>query len=227
MAEKKSFLMYTDYYEQIKMLTLEQRGALLTAIMAYQVGEDLPEMDAMTKMAFSFISADMRRDNEKYEEIVERRRESGRKGGYQKAANQRESNLANVASASFAKTNLANVADNVNVKSNISGYEIKLDIEDAVMIEVIENEDKYNIVILTSENEATIYYYEVLKTDMVNENSFMKSLDNSYTKFELPSLASVGYLTMDGKDTKYVIAESENNDRFIIMNNQLFVFKEQ
>ena len=115
----------------------------------------------------------------------------------------------------------------VNVKSNISGYEIKLDIEDAVMIEVIENEDKYNIVILTSENEATIYYYEVLKTDMVNENSFMKSLDNSYTKFELPSLASVGYLTMDGKDTKYVIAESENNDRFIIMNNQLFVFKEQ
>ena len=119
MAEKKSFLLYNGYFEQIKLLNIEQRGILLTAIMAFQTDEDLPEMDAITKMAYSFISADMRRDNDKYNEIVEKRRVSGRKGGIAKQAN-----LANATSATFARNanqaNLANVADNVDVNVDVN-----------------------------------------------------------------------------------------------------------
>jgi hypothetical protein len=114
--EKKSFLLYTEYFEQIEMLSIEQRGILLTAIMAYQLEKDLPEMDAMTRMCYSFISADMRRNNEKYARIVERRREAGQKGGRIAQANR--ANQANQANATFAQANQANQADNVNVNEN-------------------------------------------------------------------------------------------------------------
>lgn len=121
MAEKKSFLLYTGYFEQIEMLNIEQRGILLTAIMAFQTDAKMPEMDSLTKMAFSFISADMRRDNEKYEEIVERRKESGRKGGLVTQAKRASAKSASFASKTDLKqnqANQANQADNVNVDVN-------------------------------------------------------------------------------------------------------------
>ena len=117
--DKSSFILYTDYIEQIEILTMEQRGILLTACMSYQIGKELPEMDPVTKMAFLFVSADMRRNNEKYERIVERRKEAGHKGGKQTQANR-----ANATFASNAiKQNQANQAsasdnDNENVNDN-------------------------------------------------------------------------------------------------------------
>lgn len=101
--QKNNFILYTDYYEQIQQLTVEQRGVLLTALMCYQLGDELPEMDALTKLCYSFISADVRRNNEKYDAICEKRRENGRKGGKQTQANQ--------ANARFAKANQANQAN--------------------------------------------------------------------------------------------------------------------
>jgi hypothetical protein len=38
-------------------LTLKQRGILLTAIFSHAQGVEKPEMDAVTSMAFSFISS--------------------------------------------------------------------------------------------------------------------------------------------------------------------------
>ena len=114
--DKNSFILYTDYFEQIEMLTMEQRGVLLTACMMFQLGRELPPMDDFTKMAYLFISADMRRNNAKYEGIVEKRRIAGQKGGFQKQAN-----LANLANASDAKQNLANLADNDNENVNDNG----------------------------------------------------------------------------------------------------------
>lgn len=113
--QKNNFILYTDYFEQLQMLTIEQRGVLLTALMCYQLGEQLPEMDKITAMCYSFISADVRRNNEKYEEIIEKRRESGRRGGKQTQANK--------ANAYLAKANQANQAsasDNVNVNVNVN-----------------------------------------------------------------------------------------------------------
>lgn len=62
---KESFLLYTKYAENIEMLTKEQRGILFTAIMNYAAEKDLPEMDGMVKMAFSFIRAQMDADTGK------------------------------------------------------------------------------------------------------------------------------------------------------------------
>lgn len=130
MIERKSFLLYTEYFKQIKKLSIEQRGILLTAIMNFQSGEDLPEMDPLTDMCFGFISDDMQRNNEKYEETVEKRREAGRKGGLTTQANRANATFASFASNDASKQNFkqnqanqANQADKDNVKENVNENE--------------------------------------------------------------------------------------------------------
>ena len=76
-----SFVLYTDYIDQVELLSMEQRGCLLSAIMCYAAGKELPEMDGMVTMAFSFIRKQIDRDNEKYQEKVEKCREAGKLGG--------------------------------------------------------------------------------------------------------------------------------------------------
>lgn len=85
MPDKTSFVLYAEYMEHIELLSREQRGDLLTAIFAYASETDLPEMDGVTKMAFSFIKAQLDRDKEKYKQTVEKRREAGKLGGRPKA----------------------------------------------------------------------------------------------------------------------------------------------
>lgn len=116
---KNSFVMYTDYSIHIQLLSREQRGDLLTTIMAYASGDELPEIDGMTMMAFSFIKMQMDRDNERYEKTVEARREAGRKGGKSKAnASVKGQEEAKEANAIFDKQNSANQADNDTVTDN-------------------------------------------------------------------------------------------------------------
>ena len=84
---RDSFLLYTEYQEQIELLDMEQRGALFTAILEYAAGTDPELSDGMVRMAFAFIKAKMDKDTQKYEQICEERRKSGSKGGRPTKAN--------------------------------------------------------------------------------------------------------------------------------------------
>lgn len=95
---------------------MEQRGELFTAILCYASGEELPKLEPAADMAFSFIQDQMDRDTEKYEEVIDRRKEAGRKGGLAKASNAKQ----NLAKASNAKQDVANLADNVNDNVNVN-----------------------------------------------------------------------------------------------------------
>lgn len=117
MAEKKnSFVMYTDYMEQISMLKREQRGDLFTAIMAYADNAELPDMDDVTRMAFCFIRSQMDRDRNKYQDTIEKRREAGKQGGRPKASGfDEKAKKANVFSDNQTEAKKPdNVNDNVN-----------------------------------------------------------------------------------------------------------------
>lgn len=81
MCMKDSFILYTKYKQQIKRLDMEQRGILFTAILMHESGEELPEMDVATSMAFDFISVDLKENAYKYEETCKKNAENGRKGG--------------------------------------------------------------------------------------------------------------------------------------------------
>lgn len=85
MTEKPSFVLYIEYLKHIQKLSMEQRGELFTAILCYAAGESIPELDAASDMAFSFIKERMDRDNAVYMEKVEKRREAGKLGGRPKA----------------------------------------------------------------------------------------------------------------------------------------------
>ena len=76
---KETFVIHTADLEKIEDLTLEELGTLFLALMRNQRGEELPEMNKSTVMAFRFMSAQIERDNEKYEAIVEKRRAAAQK----------------------------------------------------------------------------------------------------------------------------------------------------
>lgn len=84
---RDSFVMYCGYMDQIKLLSMEQRGLLLTCLIEYVSGKELTEMDGMTMMAFSFIKSQIDRDAKKYEEVCQKRSEAGKAGGRPKKAN--------------------------------------------------------------------------------------------------------------------------------------------
>lgn len=111
---RDSFVLYTQHFTQVKLLTMEQRGILLTAVMAYASGEEPPELDDITRMCFSFIQQQLDRDFQKYDETLERRRKAGSLGGQAKTSNAKQSQ----AMLSDAKQSQANQADNVNVNVN-------------------------------------------------------------------------------------------------------------
>ena len=78
--DKASFLIYLDYEEQFNLLTDEQAGQLIKAIIKYEKNGEIVELDKVTKMAFSFIKQQLDRDKEKWQEEKKKRSEAGKKG---------------------------------------------------------------------------------------------------------------------------------------------------
>lgn len=79
--DKNSFLMYLDYEEQFNLLTDEQIGQLMRAIYQYEKTREVPELEGILKMAFSFMKTQLDRDREKYQAKCEKNKENGSKGG--------------------------------------------------------------------------------------------------------------------------------------------------
>ena len=118
MDEKNSFLLYADILPQFRLLTLEQRGIVITALLAYVAeGRVLESQDVGAMMMFSFLRQTVDRNTARYQAVCERRAAAGRKGAQAKKANAEarasiaDADVANEAIASFAKKILANEAD--------------------------------------------------------------------------------------------------------------------
>ena len=95
MKQKSSFLIYHEYREPLKLLTDEQRGQLLMALIDYSESGVVSELDGISMMAFSFIQSQMDRDSKKYENRCSSNRENGKKGGRPKKENDSEENPKN------------------------------------------------------------------------------------------------------------------------------------
>ena len=101
-----SFVLYDSYGEQIESLTNEQAGALIKAIFAYRRADAVPELDAVTSMAFSFICMQFDEDDKRREELREKRRLAGALGGIAKGENaKRKKEIANAKCAILGEKN--------------------------------------------------------------------------------------------------------------------------
>ena len=151
---KTSFVLYTEYYEYVQALTTEQKGLLFDAIMCYELDRDIPDLDPVTNMAFSFIKGQLIRDDERWAEISEKRAAAGRKGGSKQKANasfakQTEAKQAN---ADFAKHNV-----DENVDENVDVDEIKESVERKTARETRHKYGQYNHVRLSDSEIKRLY----------------------------------------------------------------------
>ena len=80
---KDSFLIYKSFYKPISRLSDKQLGRLFRAIFKYQLSEEVT-VEEDIEMAFEFFKNQFEIDELKYQGIVERNRNNGRKGGNDK-----------------------------------------------------------------------------------------------------------------------------------------------
>lgn len=133
---RDSFVLYASYRSSISLLSMEQRGVLLTALFEYQSGGDLPDMDNVTNLCFSFIRQQLDRDADAYDRKCKKNAENIRKRW-----EEREKNNAN------ARKNLRTQRkENTNIQTNTNEYErIRSDTtEDAGIISYGDNEYEYD-----------------------------------------------------------------------------------
>ena len=97
MADKTSFVLYTDYLDDIEDLTIEQRGILLTLLLRYTNGIAVDQIeDLAVSQTFRHWRRTIDRDAAAWEAKRARRAEAGRTGGLAKSSNAKQ-NLANLA----------------------------------------------------------------------------------------------------------------------------------
>lgn len=92
MPKKDSFILYADAYDSIRSLTLAQKGELLDAIFLFQRCEDIPKLDPVVGMAFSFIRRSFERDAAKYAKKCEKAKESARMRWHANACERKKRN---------------------------------------------------------------------------------------------------------------------------------------
>ena len=81
MAEKNSFILYYDQQDIFESLSDELAGKLVKHIFNYVNGNDSPSDEAIVNVAFVSIRQQFKRDSVRYENVCERNRINGSKGG--------------------------------------------------------------------------------------------------------------------------------------------------
>ena len=121
MDGKNSFILYCDIGQHLELLSDEDAGLLFKGIVHYADTGEPPQLPPMAAMAFSFIRAQIDRDQEKWNTTREKRRAAGKSGGLKSGESRQRSNEAKEANASNPKQNEADEADNVNVTVPVNG----------------------------------------------------------------------------------------------------------
>jgi len=107
---KESFLLYKTFYEPVKSLSLEDKGALFEAIYNYQLSATEPPVSSPVYMAFLFFKNQFRLDEMKYKDTCNANKTNAKKRW----------NIKN-AGASARKRKDADNAYNDNDKENEKG----------------------------------------------------------------------------------------------------------
>lgn len=87
MADKKTFILGTEWAEQMLDVPQEDFTTVVKAVFEYAVNGNRVEVNGLAKALVNQMVAFIDNNNEKYKDVCEKRREAGRKGGLQKQAN--------------------------------------------------------------------------------------------------------------------------------------------
>lgn len=113
MSEKKSFVMFTEWWELIQDLPNEEAGRLFKEIFRMQTGGKRSTLSGETKKILMVMCKQFKRDREKWEQIKIARAEAGRKSGIARSER---------TSVHFVQQSEAKRTVNVNGNDNVDGY---------------------------------------------------------------------------------------------------------
>lgn len=82
METRKTFIMSIEFWEGMKVLDVQQKAGLLQAIMAFNGADcEMPEMDQATAAVFGMMKSFFNASRAHYDDVCNKRREAGRRGG--------------------------------------------------------------------------------------------------------------------------------------------------
>lgn len=120
--KRKSFVFNIEWQEVLMDYPPEVRLEVYDAIIEYVASGTLSELKPLAKMAFSFIKKQIDYNNDKYDDIVAKRSEAGKKGmanRYQKITNVTSDNKSNKCHQKVTNVTINdNVYDNDNNKES-------------------------------------------------------------------------------------------------------------
>lgn len=119
MSKKKSFILYEDNNSIFELLSLEDRGRLITAIFEYEIsdGTKFPkEFTGALEMAFTVIMHQLDENRIKWEETRRKLSEAGRRGGIASSEKRNQARLSEVKPGQAFQA----VNDNANANANVN-----------------------------------------------------------------------------------------------------------
>lgn len=187
---------------KLKFLTMEEKGVLLTNAYHFHTGDDLIEMTPITEMLFMDLAEVFEYNIEKYQTIVERNRENGKKGGSKKKQPTTQNNplglIGNPKEAKDkaigkdkatekekAKVNLkapveikAVVNEKVLAKEEDRGEENEIDIHEENPVDINLNRSLFDIRTNSSNSFDKLKAIAKLDTNSINDNESSRFIDN-------------------------------------------------
>jgi hypothetical protein len=116
-------IFYKSHFDNIKDLSDSELGQIFRACMTGETGA----MSMHVKMAYTFLSSQIKRDSDKYVEIIEKRRAAGRMGGApkgnknaQKSINQEDGENKQNKQKVEKTSKTSKTSNNININSNIN-----------------------------------------------------------------------------------------------------------
>lgn len=101
------------------------------------------------------------------------------------------------------------------IKNRTTGEEVKLYYNYVTELLVFENDDNYEILVVTY--DGGVYYSKYInKFNADNTIEYMNNIKNSFTGKHFPEIFQVGYMQIKGETYKYPYLVSEIDGRYII-----------
>ena len=130
---KKGFIMFLSFADIIQELTDEEAGRLLKAIMQHEGGEEVDlGNDRLLKVAYTAITSDIDRQDEKWEKTRYTRSEAGKLGGAPKGNKNASKNKQEQTETNKNKQNKQEQTKTNKNKQNKHEVEVEVEVEDEV-----------------------------------------------------------------------------------------------
>lgn len=111
--------------------------------------------------------------------------------------------------------------DKINIENKTTKENILLNYTNVLNLLVINNNEKYDIYFVHSDENHNLLTYQLKVEDNMNINEF----DNKFKLVKLPDIYYLGYYQEKGDNIKYPLFRNNVNDRFVIKNDEIYTYK--